>query len=120
VHDEFDQYYLLHEMYGHPCDAELKKMLQHKVVKGAPIDIKFQATSLPCAACLQVNTIASQVPSLTVTHRKAEYPGQVLCLDNMGPIGPTGQGYCITDLCTGAASATNSLENKAQTALARR
>jgi hypothetical protein len=39
----------------------------------------------------------------------------------MGPIGPTAQGYpyvkIITDLCTGVSIATNSLENKAQTAL---
>jgi hypothetical protein len=122
VHDEFDEYHLMHELYGHPHDAELKQMLQHKVVKGAPINIRFPPTPLPCATCLQVNTIASQVPPSTATHRKAEYPGQVLCLDNMGPIGPTGQGYpyinMITDLCTGAAIATNSLENKAQTALA--
>ncbi len=68
---------------------------------------------------LQVNTIASQVPPSTAAHRKAEYPGQVLRLDNLGPIGPTGQGYpyinMITDVCTGASIATNSLENKAQT-----
>ena len=62
VHDEFDQHHLLHELYGHPCDAELKRMLLHKVVKGAPINVKFPPKPLPCAACLQVNTIASQVP----------------------------------------------------------
>ncbi len=61
------------------------------------------------------------VPPSTATHRKAKYPGQVLCLDKLGPIGPTGHGYpyvnIITNLCTGAAIATNSLKNKAQTAL---
>ncbi len=98
-------------------------MLQHKVVKDAPINIKLPPTQLPCAAYLQVNTIASRVSALPAEHhRKAAYPGQVLCLDNMGPIGPPRQGYpyinMITDLCTGAAIATNSLENKAQTALA--
>ncbi len=63
----------------HPCDAELKKMLQHKVVHGALIHVKFPPTQLPCAACLQVNTIAYQVRALPATHRKAMYPGQVLC-----------------------------------------
>jgi hypothetical protein len=29
VHDEFDQYHLVHELYDHPCEAELKKMLQY-------------------------------------------------------------------------------------------
>jgi hypothetical protein len=60
-------------------------MLQHKVVKGAPINIKIPPTPLPCAECPQVNTIASQVPPSTATHRNAEYPGQVPCLDNRGP-----------------------------------
>jgi hypothetical protein len=103
------------------CRAE-EDAAEKKVVKGAPINVKFPLTPLPCAACLQVNTIASQVPQSTATPRKAEYPGQVLCLDNLGPIGPTGQGYpyinMITDLCTGAAIATNALETKAQAALA--
>ncbi len=110
------------DLYGHPCDAKLKTILQHNIVKDAPINIKFPPTPLPCAACLQVNTIASQVPPSTATHRKAEYPGQVVCLDHLGPIAPTGQGYpyinMITDLCAGAVIATNSLENRAQTALA--
>jgi hypothetical protein len=96
-------------------------MLLHKVGKGVPINVKFPPKPLPCAACLQVNTIASQVPPSTATHRKATHPVQVLCHDNMGPIGPPGQGYpyinMIADLCTGAAIATNSLENKAQMAL---
>ncbi len=73
VHDEFDYYHLLHQLYRLQCHAELKKMLEHKVVKGAPIHVKFPPTQLPCAACLQVNTIASQVPALTATHRKAAY-----------------------------------------------
>ena len=45
----------------------------------------------------------------------------MLCLENLVLIGPTGQGYpyvnMIAELCTGAAITTNSLENKAQTAL---
>jgi hypothetical protein len=110
VHDEFDQAEEA-ELYGQPCDAELKRILQHKVVRGAPIKVQFPL----------INTIASQVPPSTATHRKAPYSGQVLCLDHMGPIGPPGQGYpymnMITDICTGAAIATNSIEKKAQTAL---
>jgi hypothetical protein len=121
VHNEFDEYHLLHELYGHPCDALLKRMLTHNVVKGAPINVKFPPKPLPCAACRQVNTIASQVQPSIATHRKADYPGRVLCLNNTGPIGPTGQGYpyinMIADLCTGVAITTNSIENKAQTAL---
>ncbi len=77
---------------------------------------------LKCAECLQVNTIASQVSPSTAAHRKAEYPDRLISLDNFSPIEPTRQRHPyinrITDLCTGAAIAPNSLENKAQTALA--
>jgi hypothetical protein len=83
----------MHELYGHPCDAELKKMLQNKVVKDAPINIKFPPRQLPCPACLQVNTIACRVSVLPAEHhRKATYPGQVLCLGSMGSIGPPAKG----------------------------
>jgi hypothetical protein len=71
VHDEFAQYHLLHEVYGPPCNADLKRMLQHKVVKGALIIVKFPPKPFPCAACLQVNTIASRVLAQAATHIKA-------------------------------------------------
>ncbi len=50
MHDEFGQYRLMHESYGHPCDTELKNMLQDKGVKGDPSNIKFLSKTLPWTA----------------------------------------------------------------------
>ena len=54
-------------------------------------------------------------------HRRALYPGQILRIDNLGPLSPTGTGYpylnMITDAFTGAMIAATPLETKGQTAL---
>jgi hypothetical protein len=71
VHDAFDPYRLMHELYGHLCNAELKTILQNKVVQDTPINIKFRPTQLPCAACLQVNTITSRVSALPAEHHRS-------------------------------------------------
>ncbi len=100
--------------------AELKHILQNTVVKDAPINIKFPPTPLPCVACLQVNTIASQVPPSTATHRNRVKCSASTTWARSHSLTREGNPYInmITDLSTGAAIATTFLENKAHTALA--
>ena len=77
---------MAHALYGHLIDAQLKVMLKDKTIDGATSTIKFPRKPLSCSTCLQSNGIASKVVANDVEHRKTPYPGQTMCLDNVGPV----------------------------------
>ena len=100
-------------------------MLKDKMITGAPGKIKFPPKQLPCKVCLEANGIASKVVVNDVEHRKTTYPGQSLCLDNMGPITITDENgetsalrylNVVSDRHTGCFIGTTLVETKAQTA----
>jgi hypothetical protein len=96
-------------------------MLSQRFVAGGPVNVVFPSKPLPCSTCLEANIAASKTPPTEVENRRTLYPGQVLRIDNLGPLSPVGMGYpyvnMITDAYTGAMLAATPLENKAQTAL---
>ena len=127
MHDEYSHYWEMHALYGHVCDAEMKKILKSKAIKGAPVQIHFPPKQLPCATCILAKGIASRTAPTPAVHDTTSYAGEVVRVDNMGPINIKGgvatddtnryrEINVITDAHTGCVIACTALETKAQTA----